>query len=83
MTSLLTHDVTHSTRHSFRFKTNNQPFWLLILDLKEGLVEWATVCVKSEVILFYKDIKLKFQIIKLFTLDWEKDWVWEPSRNSL
>ena len=26
MTSLLTHDVAHSTRHSFRPKTNNQPF---------------------------------------------------------
>jgi hypothetical protein len=25
--------------------------WLLILGLKEGLVECATVCVKSEVIL--------------------------------
>ena len=25
--------------------------WLLVLDLKEGLVECATVCVKSEVIL--------------------------------
>ena len=25
--------------------------WLLVLDLKEGLVEYATVCVKSEVIL--------------------------------
>jgi hypothetical protein len=27
--------------------------WLLILELKEGLVECATVCVKSEVILIY------------------------------
>ena len=25
MTSLLTHNVPHSTRHSFRPKTNNQP----------------------------------------------------------
>ena len=25
MTSLLTHDVAHSTRHSYRPKTNNQP----------------------------------------------------------
>ena len=25
--------------------------WLLVLDLKEGLIECATVCVKSEVIL--------------------------------
>ena len=27
--------------------------WLLVLSLKEGLVECATVCVKSEVILLY------------------------------
>ena len=27
--------------------------WLLVLDLKEGLVECATVCVKSMVILGY------------------------------
>jgi hypothetical protein len=27
--------------------------WLLVLGLKEGLVECATVCVKSEVILNY------------------------------
>ena len=26
MTSHLTHDVAHSTRHSFRPKTNDQPF---------------------------------------------------------
>ena len=26
MTSLLTHNVAHSTRHSVRPKTNNQPF---------------------------------------------------------
>jgi hypothetical protein len=57
MTSLLMHNVSHSTRHSFRPKTNNQPLkkflrcWLLILGLKEGLVECATVCIKSEVIL--------------------------------
>ena len=25
--------------------------WLLVLDLNEGLVEYATVCIKSEVIL--------------------------------
>ena len=27
--------------------------WLLVLSLKEGLVECATVCVKSEVILTF------------------------------
>ena len=27
--------------------------WLLVLDLKESLVECATVCVKSEVILMH------------------------------
>ena len=27
--------------------------WLLVLDLKEGLVECATFCIKSEVILIY------------------------------
>ena len=59
MTSLLKHDVAHSTRHSFRPKTNNHPLkkflrgWLLVLGLKEGLVECATVCIKSEVILNY------------------------------
>ena len=31
--------------------------WLLALDMKEGLVEGATVCVKSEVTLTYiKDL---------------------------
>ena len=33
--------------------------WLLVLGLKEGLVECATVCVKSVVILMYRD---KFKI---------------------
>ena len=30
--------------------------WLLVLGLKEGLVECATVCVKSEVILTVNDV---------------------------
>ena len=33
--------------------------WLLVLGLKEGLVECATVCVKSVVILKYNDVKNK------------------------
>ena len=27
--------------------------WLLLLGLMEGLVEWATVCIKNEFILLY------------------------------
>ena len=33
--------------------------WLLALGLKEGLVECATVCFKSVVILLYIDINFK------------------------
>ena len=33
--------------------------WLLVLGLKEGLVECATLCVKSEVILLLLYVKLK------------------------
>ena len=101
MTSVSTHNVAHSTRHSFRPKPTTSPLksfkghlsnscqkmqnsdfqsqfskskiiwiflkkiftqlttrlenflrgWLLVLDLKKGLVECATFCVKSEVIL--------------------------------
>ena len=39
--------MTQKNRTSFM----NEP--LLVLDLKEGLVECATVCVKSVVILLY------------------------------
>ena len=35
------------------FHSADLNFFLLILGLKEGLVECATVCVKSEVILTY------------------------------
>ena len=34
--------------------------WLLVLSLKEGLVKCATVCVKSEVILFNVDVLLGY-----------------------
>ena len=34
--------------------------WLLVLDLKEGLVECATVCVKSVVILLQSDMEPNF-----------------------
>ena len=33
--------------------------WLLVISLKKGLVEWATVCIKSEVILLNIDEKRK------------------------
>ena len=37
--------------------------WLLVLGLKEGLVECATVCVKSEVILeHYCEAKMNFTV---------------------
>jgi hypothetical protein len=39
--------------------------WLLILGLNEGLVEWATVCVKSGVIL--TESNEQFDIFKLIT----------------
>ena len=38
--------------------------WLLVLGLKEGLVKFATVCIKSEVILllglFICDVKFRY-----------------------
>ena len=36
--------------------------WLLVLGLKECLVECATVCVKSAVILIYRQCEQKSQI---------------------
>ena len=45
--------------------------WLLILDLKEGLVECATVCIKSEVILmvYVVNVKcMKLTYISLFVI---------------
>ena len=42
--------LTSFTQLTARLK-NFLRFWLLVLDLKEGLVECAIVCVKSEVIL--------------------------------
>ena len=59
MASLLMQTVAHFTRPSFRPKPNNQPIkkflrgWLLVLAPKEGLVNCATVCIKSEVLLLY------------------------------
>ena len=46
--------------------------WLLVLGLKEGLVECATVCVKSEVILrwkyqWYKSVCMKNRSINCMT----------------
>ena len=46
------HILTMFTQVTARFK-NFLVGWLLVLSLKEGLVECATVCVKSEVILMY------------------------------
>ena len=38
--------------------------WLLVLGLNEGLVECATVCVKSEVILMMAEVKLNITLSK-------------------
>ena len=40
--------------------------WLLILGLKEGLVESAIVCAKSEVILTYPLLLSEFEICKSY-----------------
>ena len=40
--------------------------WLLALGIKEGLVECATVCVKSEVILLDTYLPLKYVFTKYF-----------------
>ena len=88
MTTLLTHTVAHST-------TNDQPpkkilsflrGWLLVLGLKEGFVECATVCVKSVVILilfapglyesfvpFYLKLVWSFYTVKAVLLGLKKD----------
>ena len=50
MTSLLTHTITHSTRHSFRPKTNNQPL-KKFLSLAVSRVK----VVKNGKILIFKD----------------------------
>ena len=42
--------------------------WLLVLGLKEGLVECATVCVKSEVILLHRRTLEKIPHISLFKI---------------
>ena len=61
--------LTTFTKLTARFK-NFLMNWLLVLGIKEGLLECATVCVKSEVILstvfylhgyFYKVLKPRMQ----------------------
>ena len=50
---------TTSTWMTRKIKKNFLRSWLLILGLKEGLVECATVCVKSENILILKARKTR------------------------
>ena len=48
--------------------------WLLVLGLKEGLVECATLCVKSEVILMNIAVKCSIQRYletKAYNESWE------------
>ena len=45
MTTLLTHTVAHSTKPSFRFKTNNQPlkkFLSLVLSWAKVIKNWTS-----------------------------------------
>ena len=48
MTSLLTHNVAHSTRHSFRPKTNNQP----IKKFLSLAVSWVKVVKNGKILTF-------------------------------
>ena len=72
-----THDVqllTTFTQLTEELK-NSLRVWLLVLGIKEGLVECATECVKSEVILvhLYPHCNLNFTLI-LFIQSKTSDW---------
>ena len=61
MTSLLTHTVAHSTKLSFRPKTNNQP----ILSLS---VSWVKVVKNCKILTFKSTSKMLRIFLKTFTL---------------
>ena len=51
MTSLFTHDVAHCVRHSFRPKTNNQPFNVFesYVQLSKSLQKWDVILEKNKI----------------------------------